>query len=259
MSSRARRVNPAAMVTPFHWGGVEPPVPQEPSYDTSVDNMAMRDAHFAALEREAFAKGFAQGELAGGEAAGQRGEMMLHRLMQTLEELTQVRAQMIYQTERQMVQLALAIARRVVQREVSLDPDLLIAMARVAMERLGETAQVKVRLHPDDYEAAGAARVAQLAGSNVTILADGAPEPRRLPHRVRHGHPRRRRRRAAAGNRPRPARRGRGQPGALADARSTVIRSFVTATGTRQARQARSPTWLHCSPRHRVLPRPRWK
>ncbi|HEY6359859.1 MAG TPA: FliH/SctL family protein [Vicinamibacterales bacterium] len=172
MSSRARRVNPAAMVTPFHWGGAAPSVPQEPSYDAAVDSRAMRDAHLAALEREAFAKGFAQGELAGGEAAGQRGEMMLHRLMQTLEELTQVRAQMIYQTERQMVRLAMAIARRVVQREVSLDPDLLMAMARVAMERLGETAQVKVRLHPDDYEAAGAARVAQLAGSNVMILAD---------------------------------------------------------------------------------------
>jgi flagellar assembly protein FliH len=132
----------------------------------------MRDAHLAALEREAFAKGFAQGEMAGAEAAGQRGEMMLHRLTQTIEELTQVRAQMIHQTERQMVQLAMAVARRVVQREVSLDPDLLVAMARVALERLGETAQVKIRLHPDDYEAAGAARVAQLAGSSVMILAD---------------------------------------------------------------------------------------
>jgi flagellar assembly protein FliH len=172
MSSRARRVTSAAAITPFQWGGIEPPAYQEQTYEAPVENVAMRDAHLAALEREAFAKGFSQGELAGAEAAGQRGEMMLHRLMQTLEELTQVRAQMIQQTERQMVQLAMAIARRVVQREVTLDPDLLIAMARVAMERLGETAQVKVRLHPDDYEAAGAARVSQLAGSNVMILAD---------------------------------------------------------------------------------------
>ena len=173
MSSRARRVTSPTVVTPFRWGGVEQQVYHEQAvYETPADNGAARDAHLAALEREAFAKGFSQGELAGAEAAGQRGEMMLHRLMQTLEELTQVRAQMIQQTERQMVQLAMAIARRVVHREVTLDPDLLIAMARVAMERLGETAQVKVRLHPDDYEAAGAARVSQLAGSNVMILAD---------------------------------------------------------------------------------------
>jgi flagellar assembly protein FliH len=172
MSSRARRVTSASAVTPFHWGDVQSSMPSESPYEQPVETPAMHDAHFAALEREAFAKGFAQGELAGAEAAGQRGEMMLHRLTQTLEELTQVRAQMIHETERQMVQLALAIARRIVHREVTLDPDLLVAMARVAMERLGETAQVKVRLHPDDYGAAGAARVAQLAGSNVMILAD---------------------------------------------------------------------------------------
>jgi flagellar assembly protein FliH len=172
MSSRARRISSASGVTPFQWGDAPLPIAADPSYEMQVDTSAMHEAHFATLEREAFAKGFAQGEMAGAEAAGQRGEMMLHRLMQTLEELTQVRAQMIHQTERQMVQLALAIARRIVHREVTLDPDLLVAMARVAMERLGETAQVKVRLHPDDYEVAGAGRVSQLAGSNVMILAD---------------------------------------------------------------------------------------
>ncbi len=102
--------------------------------------MATHDAHLAALEREAFAKGFAQGERAGGEAAGQRGEMMLHRLTADARGADRRSArQMIHQTERQMVELALAVARRVVHREVTLDPDLLIAMARVALERLGET------------------------------------------------------------------------------------------------------------------------
>ena len=171
MSSRARRVSANADVVPFAWGGDAQAAPQATAQQPAFDQAAL-DAHLAQMEREAFAKGFAQGEHAGADAANQRGEAMLYRLTQTLEELTQVRSQMILQTERQMVQLALAIARRVVQREVSLDADLLIAMARVALERLGEMAQVKVRLHPDDYEAAGAARVAQLAGSNVMVLAD---------------------------------------------------------------------------------------
>jgi flagellar assembly protein FliH len=175
MSFRARRVAHDADVTRFDWGGepAAPPLPEEVPHaaEPHVD-YAAQEAHLAALEREAFAKGFSQGEQAGLDSASQRGEAMLYRLTQTLEELTQVRSQMILQTERQMVQLAMAIARRVVHREVSLDPDLLIAMARVALERLGEMAQVKVRLHPDDYEAAGAARVAQLAGSSVMVLAD---------------------------------------------------------------------------------------
>lgn len=174
MSSRARRVAGGAAVTPFQWGGdfVAAPSAAPAAHSQPQFDQAAHDAHLATLEREAFAKGFAQGEQAGADAAAQRGEAMLYRLTQTLEELTQVRAQMILQTERQMVQLALAIARRVVQREVSIDPDLLVSIARVALERLGDTAQVRVRLHPDDYEAAGAARIAGLAGSNVMVLAD---------------------------------------------------------------------------------------
>jgi flagellar assembly protein FliH len=79
---------------------------------------------------------------------------------------------MIHQTEQQMVQLAMAVARRVVRREISIDPDLLIAMARVALDRLGESAQVTVRLSPEDFQATTAVRAAQWTGTNVTVVAD---------------------------------------------------------------------------------------
>lgn len=178
MSSRARRVDAATAVSVFPWGGAhvaafehETAAVHHAPFDPETV-AAEHEAHLAGLEREAFAKGFAQGERAGGEATAQRGEAMLQRLTETLAELTHVRADMIRQTERQMVHLALAIARRILQREVSLDPDLLLAMARVALERLGDSATVSVRLHPEDYAAAGAARVAGFATSNVTVVAD---------------------------------------------------------------------------------------
>jgi len=129
------------------------------------------EARRAAVERDAFAKGFAQGEKAGAEAAAKRAEVMLRRLTETLEELTQLRAQMIHQTEHQMVELALAVARRIVHREISLDRDLLVAMARVALDRLGESARVTVRFNPEDFEVI-AARAANWAGSNVSVVAD---------------------------------------------------------------------------------------
>jgi flagellar assembly protein FliH len=126
----------------------------------------------AAVERDAFAQGFARGEQAATEAARERTEAMLSRLASTVDELSGLRAQMARQTERQMVQLALAIARRVALREVSLDPELLVAMARVAMDRLGEQSQVTVRFNPLDYEAARLDRSARLGGSAVSVLAD---------------------------------------------------------------------------------------
>lgn len=180
MLSRARRVARQAPIERFPWleeATPEPLAPPPPPVTTVTEEAAAFDAaehnaRLAALERDAFVKGYEQGERAGNEAAAQRGEAILRRLTQTIEELTTLRAQMIHQTERQMVQLALAVARRVVHREVSLDQDLLVAMARVALDRLGESAQVTIRLNPEEYAATGAARVAQLTAANVTVLPD---------------------------------------------------------------------------------------
>lgn len=182
MSSRARRIN-GSDVQSFAWSGAsaQPDAPAraqtrpsaaQPAATTDEEDRAALQARLAALERDAFSKGFAQGERAGGEAAAQRGEAMLRRLTETLEELTTLREQMIHQTERQMVQLALAIARRIVHREIAIDQDLLIAMARVALDRLGESAHVTVRLSQDDFDATSAVRSGQWTGTHVTVVAD---------------------------------------------------------------------------------------
>lgn len=132
---------------------------------------AAQQSRLAALEREAFAKGYAQGERAGLEAGGTRAEAMLRRMAATLDELGTLRASMIHATEQQMVQLALAVARRILRREASVDQDLVIAMARVALDRLGERTPATVRLNPDDLAATGVTEGA-LGGSHVTVLAD---------------------------------------------------------------------------------------
>jgi len=181
MSSKARRFDGAG-IQPFSWA--EAPArdlsglaavraaaaPDRPVFEETAP--APIESQPDAIERDAFSKGFSQGERAGAEAAAKRGEAMLRRLTDSIEELATLREQMIHQTERQMVQLALAIARRVVHREISLDQDLLVAMARVALERLGENAQVTVRLNPEDFEATAAARSAQWTGTHVTVVAD---------------------------------------------------------------------------------------
>lgn len=179
MSSRGRRLE-RAVVQPFPWttspGAMLPPETapsvSAPPAPAPAPAPEADEAALAALERDAFAKGFAQGERAGVEAAAKRGEAMLRRLTETLEELATLREQMIHATERQMVQLALVIARRVVQREVSLDSDLLVAMSRVALDRLGESARVTVRLSPEDFEATSATRAAPWTGAHVTVVAD---------------------------------------------------------------------------------------
>ncbi len=126
---------------------------------------------FAELERDAFMKGYAQGERAGAEAAAKRGDATLRRLAQTVEELAGLRTELVQKTERQVVELALAIAGRVLRREVSLDRELLVTMARIALERLGENTSATIRLNPDDYAFIGA-KLQVGDSSLVRVVAD---------------------------------------------------------------------------------------
>ncbi|HVC21713.1 MAG TPA: FliH/SctL family protein [Vicinamibacterales bacterium] len=207
MSFRARRLGAGASVEPFPWATLEDagavpgaaapagarpmpgrsPVPQSvaPAAPAAVEEARPPAApaapaidqeqvqrRLAELEREAFAKGHAAGEQAGLEAGSTRADAMLRRLGRTLEEIDGLRAQIIAQTERQMVQIALAVAKRILHREVSIDQDLVVAIARVALDRLGETANATIRLNPDDCAALATRRGAEWAGSRVTVVPD---------------------------------------------------------------------------------------
>lgn len=124
-----------------------------------------------AIEREAFGKGYGQGERAGEKAAAERTEAMLRRLAATIDEIASLRQGVMRRAERELVRLAVAIAERILRREIDADRELLLVMARVAVERLGENATATIHLNPYDFEAAIARREPD-AGKAVDIVAD---------------------------------------------------------------------------------------
>ncbi len=141
----------------------------------SHDAAAPQAAEPAEIERDAFTKGYAQGERAGAEAAASRADAMLRRLAQTLDQLQSLRAELIRRTEREVVELSLAIARKVLHREVALDHELMLAMARVALDRLADVATASIRLHPDDYGVTVQARgSAAVISHGVQIVSDAS-------------------------------------------------------------------------------------
>lgn len=98
---------------------------------------------------EAFARGVAQGRL----EAEQDVVAERERLAGTIQDLAALRPRVIETAERDVMQLAVGMARRVLHREVQLDPDILLAMARVALVRLGHRVVATAHLHPDDLAA----------------------------------------------------------------------------------------------------------
>jgi flagellar assembly protein FliH len=159
----------AASATAAAFAPAPDAAPAAPPTEESL--LAEHRERLAALEREAFTTGYAQGERAGMEAGGKRAEAMLRRIGQTIEELGGLRQTLIHETEREMVQLALTLARRVVHREVTLDPELAAALAHVALERLGTTTPATIRLNPEDYTVV-AQDSARWGGQTVTVVPD---------------------------------------------------------------------------------------
>jgi flagellar assembly protein FliH len=174
MSYRARRL-PGAAGDPFPWEPLAyaghvltagPVFAEEDAEDTEEQRLA-------ALERDAFARGYEQGERAAAAAAAAETAIMLQRVSRTIDELASLRREIIRRTERQTVQLVLALAERVVHREITLDRSLLMGMARSALDRLGDYGTATIRLHPEDFKAIG--QLGEIAeGLPVRVLSDPA-------------------------------------------------------------------------------------
>lgn len=186
MLTSARRLAGTVATDRFHWqrdgvpsGDVSPlrlrgdagPAPGVAPAMRDLPNPAAERQQ--AVEREAFAKGYAEGERAGEAASRARADELARRFAATIHEIDGLRSGMMRRAERELVRLALAMAERVVRREIDIDRELLVVMARVAIDRLGENAVATIHLHPADCEAAMAGRDPDQP-SAVEIVADAS-------------------------------------------------------------------------------------
>jgi flagellar biosynthesis/type III secretory pathway protein FliH len=137
---------------------------------------AGQDGGAAEEDQAAFARGYAQGECAALDLATRQLAGLRDRLGRTLADLGTLRADLTSRVEHQVVDLALAVATRILHREVSLDRELLLVMARIALDRLGDATAATIRLHPEDETAARGQRD-QWPGGSVTIVADPSVRP----------------------------------------------------------------------------------
>lgn len=119
----------------------------------------------AAAERAAFARGHAEGERAAVMSASTRVDAMVARFATAIENVAAARTAMLHDAEHDLVRLAMAIAEHVLRRQVQLDPSLLTAMARSALERLGSATAVTIHVNPADFET-----IKQQPGATVSAV-----------------------------------------------------------------------------------------
>lgn len=99
-------------------------------------------------EEAARSAGFRDGEAHARVAFDRQIHECRKSVADALAQFARQRSEYFLAVEREVVQLALAIARKVLHREAQLDPMLLTGMVRVVLDQIHEAGKVTVRVHP---------------------------------------------------------------------------------------------------------------
>jgi flagellar assembly protein FliH len=125
-------------------------------------------------EQLAYQRGFQEGKAIGSEQANAEAQSMLGRLTRSLAEISTLRTRTRKDAEADLLKLSIAIARRVLHRELTVDPDSIGGLIRVAMEKLESRELYRVRTHPSQEEAVRRALARFAEARQMEVVADAS-------------------------------------------------------------------------------------
>jgi flagellar assembly protein FliH len=126
--------------------------------------------------QEAFRAGLQQGEAAARQKAEAEIAERLQALARTTTEIASLRQQIRREGERELVELSLAIARRILHRELTIDPEALSALIKAAVHKIDLRETHRVRTHPDHAATISRCLTQIGAPAKIEVVADAGLE-----------------------------------------------------------------------------------
>lgn len=100
--------------------------------------------------RSAYTQGFQEGRAAGQHELEERVGAMNAQVARTVEELSGLRQRFRHEAEEDVVALALAIARRILHRELTVAPEALLGLVKAALDKMEAREVHRVRVSRED-------------------------------------------------------------------------------------------------------------
>ena len=97
-----------------------------------------------------YRQGYEEGQAAARREIGAQMDAAYERLARTIEELSGLRARFRHEAEEEVVALSLAVARRILHRELTVAPDAILGLVKAALEKIEIREVHRVRVHPAD-------------------------------------------------------------------------------------------------------------
>ncbi len=161
---------------PVVWRQMRGEAGRAPGAPDAATRLAQTEQEGERRSKEAYQAGAREGDASGRQRAMAELQPVMERLARSIEEIGSMRARLRREAEADVVQLALAIARRVLRRELAVDPEALRGLALAAMEKLQAQEIRRVRTHPS-HAALLSAVLREKTGAEIEVVADPSREP----------------------------------------------------------------------------------
>jgi flagellar assembly protein FliH len=183
-TSRVLRSEEHSAVTPIWWRDTEAaPTGQPAANQTAGGERRAFDRRSSdrrgaeereRIEQEAYQRGFNEGTATGKQQAAAELQPVVERLGRTLAELAGLRSRIRREAEKDLLKLAVAIARRVLHRELTLDPESIEGVIKVALEKMQSRELCRIRVHPDQEPTIKASLDRFSSAQKIELIADAS-------------------------------------------------------------------------------------
>jgi len=147
-------------ISSSHMGGKEVAdfVPLENTTDQHKSMREIEDIrreaqeNASALEREAYEKGFAQGEKDGLELGQRKALKLIENIENLLRSMDDLREEILALYEREIVELVFAVAQKVIHRSIRSDDTAIEGTVLSALKLAAEKSKATLRVNPEDFD-----------------------------------------------------------------------------------------------------------
>lgn len=121
-----------------------------PRHGLEKNAMLGQEVHLQELEREAYERGFEQGEKAGRLLGEQKMEPVKKAISGLLENLTSVHVKWLEERKKEIIDLTMIIATKIIHGEIQQDKSVVLRLAQEAISRTIKGSKMTLRVSPQD-------------------------------------------------------------------------------------------------------------
>jgi flagellar assembly protein FliH len=118
----------------------------------------------------AYQRGVKEGEAAANQKLAAQTQTKIEQMGRAIEQLATHRLKIQREAEPELVRLAMAVARRILRRELSVDPESLLGLLKAGLEKIESADTHRVRVHPE--HAAVLKRMLEGAARPIEVATD---------------------------------------------------------------------------------------